>query len=195
MKNKAQAARGTSRSWWRRLVRGLRHRLIVPILRERKPSEYTARGVLIGLVVAMTPTVGVQIPMVLLIWSLIHNVYKRWDFNPLIAIAWTFISNIATLPFLYYLFVVTGRVMLGRFQNLRGFDTFRERLGQNLPQDTGWLDSLWYDIIVLFDNFGLPLFLGSVPWALLSGWLGYYWSLRIVNNYRTRHPRKHPGPS
>ena len=195
MKKKGQAARGKSRSWWQQLVHGLRRRLIVPILRERKPSEYTARGVLIGLGVALTPTVGVQIPMVLLIWMVIHNVYKHWDFNPVIAIAWTFISNIATLPFLYYLFVVTGRMMLGRFENLRGFDFFSERLGQSLPQDTGWLDSVWSYTIVLFDNFGLPLFLGSVPWALLSAWLGYHWSLRIVNNYRARHPRKRVDPS
>ncbi len=195
MRNKAQAAREISLSWWRQLVRGLRHHLIVPILREHKPPEYTARSVLVGIVVALTPTVGVQIPMVLLMWVIIHNVYKRWNFNPVIAIAWTFISNIATLPFFYYLFVVTGRMMLGRFENLHGFDTFRERLGQSLPQDAGWLDSLWSYTIALFDNFGLPLFLGSVPWALLGGWLGYRWSLRAVNNFRARHPRKRQDPS
>lgn len=192
MKNKVQMTGGSSHSWRRQLVRGLRHRLIVPILRERKPTEYTARGVLVGLLVGLTPTVGIQIPMVLLLWMVIHKVYKSWNFNPVIAIAWTFISNIATLPFLYYLFVVTGRIMLGRFENLRGFDTFRERLGQSLPQESGWLDSLWRYIIVLFDNFGLPLFLGSVPWSLLGGWIGYHWSLRILNKYRARHPRKYP---
>jgi hypothetical protein len=182
------------RFWWKQILRGLRHRLIRPILRERKPPEYTARSVLVGMVVAMTPTVGVQIPMVLLIWMAVHNVYSRWDFNPVLASAWTFITNIATLPFFYYLFVVTGRVMLGRFENLKGFDTFRQRLGESLPQDAGWLDSLWIYTIALFDNFGLPLFVGSIPWAILGGWLGYRWSLRLVTNYRVRHPLKRTDP-
>lgn len=181
----------TPHIWWQQLGRSLRHRLIIPILRERRPPEYTARSVLVGLAVALTPTVGVQIPLVLLLWMIIHNVYKSWDFNPVIAIAWTFITNIATLPFFYYLFVITGRIMLGRFENLRGFDTFRERLGQSLPEDMDWIDSIWNYSIALLDNFGLPLFIGSVPWMIAGGWIGYRWSLRILINYRKRHPRKH----
>ena len=193
--NKEQVPpRASSRFWWQQLLRGLRHRLIIPILRERRPPEYTARGVLVGMVVAMTPTVGVQIPMVLLFWMAVRGVYSRWDFNPVLACAWTFITNIATLPFFYYLFVVTGRVMLGRFENLRGFDAFRQRLGESMPQDAGWLDSMWIYTVALFDNFGLPLFVGCIPWAILGGWLGYRWSLRLVINYRVRHPRKRANP-
>jgi len=180
----------TLRSWWQKLNRNLRHRMILPILRERRPPEYTARSVSMGMAIGMTPTVGVQVPLVLLIWMLIHKLYRRWDFNPLIACAWTLISNLATLPFLYYLFVVTGRIMLGRFENLRGFDSFRVRLGHSVPQDASWFDSLWVYTIALFENFGVPLFIGSLPWALICGWLGYRWSLSIVRKYRARHPKK-----
>ena len=178
-------------NWLQKLNRNLHRRMILPILRERRPPEYTARSVSIGMVIGMTPTVGVQIPLVLLTWLLLHKLYRRWDFNPLIASAWTLISNLATLPFLYYLFVVTGRIMLGRFENLRGFDTFLDRLGHSLPQDASWFDSLWVYAIELFHNFGVPLFIGSLPWALICGWLGYKWSLIIVSKYRARHPKKH----
>jgi uncharacterized protein (DUF2062 family) len=178
------------RSWWQKLNRNLRHRMILPILRERRPPEYTARSVSIGMAIGMTPTVGVQVALVLLTWMLIHKLYRRWDFSPLIACAWTLISNLVTLPFLYYLFVVTGRIMLGRFENLRGFDSFRVRLGHSVPQDASWFDSLWVYTIALFENFGVPLFIGSLPWALICGWLGYKWSLNIVCKYRVRHPKK-----
>ena len=54
------------------LRRMLRYRLLVPLLRAKHPPEYTARGVFIGLLVAMTPTVGVQMPICLVTWLVLR---------------------------------------------------------------------------------------------------------------------------
>ena len=43
---------------WRRLQSVIRRRLIIPLFRSPHPPEYTARGVLIGLFVALTPTIN-----------------------------------------------------------------------------------------------------------------------------------------
>jgi uncharacterized protein (DUF2062 family) len=34
------------------------------------------------------------------------------------------------------------------------------------------------------------LFVGSIPWAILSAWLGYRWSLRLVREFRMRRVRR-----
>ena len=38
----------------------------------------------------------------------------------------------------------------------------------------------------IFEAWGVPMFVGSVPWALLSAWLGYRWSLNLVRRFRGR---------
>ena len=63
-----------------RLMRVLRYRLIVPLKRSRHAPEHTARGVMIGVAWAMTPTVGVQMPLVFANWIAARKLFN-WDFN------------------------------------------------------------------------------------------------------------------
>ena len=107
----------------------------------------------------MTPTVGIQMIFVLGTWFLTRRLL-RWDFNIIAACAWTWVSNVLTLLPLYYLFYQTGQVMLGRFDDLMGYDGFA----------SGGFD----DIGTIFSQWGVPLILGSLPWMLLSAWGGYY---------------------
>lgn len=50
-----------------KVKRILLRRLVSPLTRNRKPAEYTARGAAVGLLVAITPTVGIQMSIVSLI--------------------------------------------------------------------------------------------------------------------------------
>ena len=63
------------------LNRLLRYRLVIPILRGTGLPDYTARGVGIGVAVSLTPLVGVQMPIVVGIWSLIRLMRPSWTFN------------------------------------------------------------------------------------------------------------------
>ncbi len=181
-------------SLYRRLAARFRrlivYRLVLPVLRAKHPPEYTARGVLFGLIVAMTPTVGVQMVIVFAIWFVVRTIRPSWDFNVIIAMVWTWVTNIFTLAPIYYIFLVTGRIMLGEGDDLSGYDAFSTQLADALASDAGIVESLWVYTASLFEIWGLPMFVGSLPWAALSAWLGYRWSLRLITRFRTRREHR-----
>ena len=174
----------------KRLRRLLRYRLVVPILRGKHPPEYTARGVFFGLLAAMTPTVGIQMPIVFIIWTCVRVLRPAWDFNLVVGLAWTWVTNIFTVPPVYYVFLVTGRAMMGHWHGLTGYGEFQERLASLLQADATWYEALWVYIWGMFEIWGVPMFVGSVPWAILVAWLGYRWSLRLVREFRMRRVRR-----
>ncbi len=158
----------------------------MPVLRAKYPPEYTARSVLFGLLVAMTPTVGIQMAIVFLIWLAIRYIKPDWDFNVVIAMLWTWLTNVFTLAPIYYIFLVTGRIMLGSVDDITGYDAFAAHLKEALAADADMVESLWVYTVSLFEIWGVPMFVGSIPWAALSAWLGYRWSLRLINRFRRR---------
>ncbi len=172
------------------LTRLLLEKLIIPLRRSRHPPEYTARGVFIGLFVALTPTVGVQMAVVFGLWVIVRRVYRPWDFNLVVALAWTWVTNVATAPPLYYLYIVTGRMMLGRWGDLQGYHVFTQRLAATVPQDSGWLEAAWLYLVNLFQIFGVPMFVGCVPWMILGAWAGYVWSLGLLRGLARARARR-----
>jgi uncharacterized protein (DUF2062 family) len=169
-----------------RIRRLLLRRLIAPLMRGHYAPEYTARGTAVGLLVAFTPTVGIQLPMVFLLWVLIRFLRPAWEFNMVVALAWTWVTNVFTMAPVYYVFLVTGRIMLGRWDKLRGFEVFQQKLQASLVVNADPLQTLWIYMVKLVEQFGLPLWLGSIPWSLLFAWIGYRWSLRLVISIRSR---------
>ena len=148
---------------------------------------------MVGLAFAFTPMVGAQMPIVAAIWFIVHRFFPRWDFNLLPALAWTWVTNVFSAPIAYYLFLVTGRAMLGRFDN-EGFDSFQSSVAAT-NEEVGWLESLWVGTVNLFDQFGVPMFVGCIPWAILMGWAGYWFSLKlIIRTRRRRDARRKVSP-
>ena len=47
---------------------------------------------------------------------------------------------------------------------------------------------MWFDILIR--GWGVPMLIGSIPWAALSGWVAYVLSLRFVISYRKRRIQK-----
>lgn len=176
-----------SRGWLSQLVHD---KLIQPLRHSRHPPEHAARGVLVGLLVAMTPTVGVQMPIVFGIWLAVRKVYPRWDFGLVVALAWTWVTNVFTAPPLYYLYIVTGRMLLGRWDDMQGYGVFTERLVETLPQDAGLLEEAWLYVVNLFEIFGVPMFVGCLPWMVLGSWAGYVWSLGLLHSLARARARR-----
>lgn len=176
---------------WQRLRRGYVRRLVLPLFRGEHPPEYMARGVFVGLFIALTPTVGVQMPGCLLLWGLLKFLKPEWDFNLVVAMAWTWVTNIFTLAPFYYLFLLTGRVMMGEWDSLSGYHDFQQRLAISLAVEADWWTTLWIYLVSLFREFGVPMFIGSLPWAALFSVLGYRWSLDLTRKvYERRAARK-----
>lgn len=162
----------------------LRYRLIIPILRGKNAPKLAARGVMVGLAVAMTPTVGAQMVICAAIWGIVRAVKPSWNFNLLIACAWTWTTNIFTVPPIYYAFFVTGRVMLGHGNGFYGYDAFMHQLHDILHTEADAFESLWIYVWRMIEAWGLPMVVGCIPWAIVLGWVGYVWTIRFIRNFR-----------
>ncbi len=177
-------------AWWQRLWRLVRYRLLVPLQRGYRTPEFTARGAAVGLVVAMTPTVGVQMPICLLIWALVRWLKPSWNFSVILAMAWTWVTNLVTVPPIYFTFLVTGRVILGRSDGVTGYAAFQNELAGLLTHEAGPLESLWIYVAGIFEIWGLPMFVGCLPWAALCGYVGYRWSLSFLRRLKAARERR-----
>ena len=166
----------------------MRRKLVVPMFSSRRPPEFAARGVLFGILFALTPLVGIQLAAILAFWSFIRTFVPRWDFNLIVAMAWIWVTNVFTLGPIYYGFVLTGQVMLGRWDEPLGYEAFTSRLSELLAgnPEASWIEEFWLGTVSILDAFGLPLFVGCLPWAFGLAWVGYFWALRFVRRRNER---------
>ncbi len=172
-----------------RLERAVRFRLIVPLMRSRHTPEWSARAALIGLGWAFTPSVGFQMPLVFGSWLIARRVFK-WDFSLIQGLAWTWTTNAFTALPCYYVFFLTGQLMLGRWSDLSGYDSFLELFHTAFADDLTLMATTKAVSKVLLLDWGLAMWVGSLPWAALMGWLGYRLTLRFVIAYRHARARR-----
>ena len=174
---------------WHRLVRAIRFRLIVPIQRSRHSPEHTARGVMVGLICACLPSPIGQMGIALAVWVVARRLFK-WDFSLVQGIAWTWTTNVVTAPPVYYFFFLTGQILLGRWHDLSGYATFLATFNTTMAAETGFIDGLLAVGRLVVLEWGFAMWVGSIPWAALLGWIGYYVSLRFVVRYRLARARR-----
>ena len=145
-----------------RLLRSLSakfyNKLILPILSIRDTPHSLALGVTLGLWVSLTPTVGMQITIVILLGTLIKA-------NRAVAVALTWISNPVTFLPMYYCYYVFGLAILGRD-------------GQGYHEIKGEFEAVgdlggWDLVTHIFDILGLPLWVGSVVVATICSLPAY----------------------
>jgi uncharacterized protein (DUF2062 family) len=176
-------------SWHKTLQRIARFHLVVPLKRSPHPPEFTARGVGVGMLIAMTPTIGIQMFMITGVWYLCRKLLK-WDFSLLAGLGWTWSSNVFTMIPLYYLFYVTGQIMMGHWHDISGFAHFAELVRSINDLDVSlWVKTkIW--MVNLVQGWGVPMFIGSIPWAIFSSWLGYRIAYHYVTEYRRRRAER-----
>ena len=164
----------------------MRLRLVIPVLRSTEAADYTARGVFVGILVALTPTVGLQMVIVAGIWALVRFLHPSWDFNLVVGMIWTWLTNVFTAPPIYYAFLVTGQIMLGRWGETSGYALFQDRLVKLMQTDATFMESLLIYVVGIFDAWGMPMMIGCLPWAIVGAFLGYWWSLRLIHRFQNR---------
>jgi uncharacterized protein (DUF2062 family) len=135
------------------------------------------------LIWGLTPTVGIQVPGVFLTWIVARRVFK-WDFGMLLAIAWTGITNFITAIPIYYMFFITGQLMLGRWSGLPSYHDFRAQWHEAVSPDLDLFHQAMAAAKLIFADWGLTMLVGSVPFVVVSGWLGYHLTYRFVVRYR-----------
>jgi len=171
------------------LARLIRYRLHIPMLRSPHPPEHTARGVMMGVVWAFVPLFGIQMGCVLLSWT-IGSRLLGWHFALIPALAFTWVTNIFTIVPTYYVYYVTGQAMLGHWSDIAGYEAFAALFASTAPPDAGFFEAIWAWIQMLLTYWGLPIVLGSIPWTILMGWLGYRISLKVIRAYRQRRAQR-----
>ena len=120
-----------------------------------------AMGVAVGMFIGMTPTVGIQMLIVLLVAAVTSRLFY---FNRVAAILTVYISNPLTmLPIYWFNYVVgtwfvAGEASREEFAKILEYNGFAE-----------W----WQTILGLFVDIGMPLIVGSLVVATVCGVLSY----------------------
>jgi uncharacterized protein (DUF2062 family) len=179
---------GQRRRYFHRIWRLIKLRLLVPLMRTQHPPEYAAWGTAVGLTWAFTPTPGIQMILVLITWGI--GRYFHWHFSVVLAAAWTWASNIFTGPPVLYLSYVTGQVLLGRWDNITGYDSFIWLWESAFATDQPLHEQVMSALNMAIRDWGLAIWIGCLPWCALLGVLGYRWSLRFIIAYRQARLRR-----
>lgn len=179
------AVNRVDRNLMERLSRLSRLKLLIPLKRSIHPSEHSARGVAVGMFWAMTPLVGIQMYLCFMTW-LIAKPFRRLQFSLVIAFAWTWVTNVFTMLPIYYVFYVTGRVMMGEHENITGYVTFLESWNIAFVEGHGFWRATLQLATMLARELGLSMLIGSIPWAVASAWASYYLSLKYIRRRRRK---------
>lgn len=149
-----------------------RSKVIQPVLRAQGSPESVARGGAMGLWVALTPTVGIQSMIVLVLAVPLRA-------NVPIAIAMCWITNPLTLVPFYFAFYWLGAILLG--QHVAGFSEVGLMIGDvisGIPDEHSLVEGL----LVLGNEIVWPMVLGSLILATASAIPMYFAILRIYRS-------------
>ena len=162
-------------TFWQKIKRVCRYRLIIPLLRSPHPPKYKALGVSVGVAWAMTPLVGIQMWLVFMTWLLFKKVFRR-DFSLVLGLAYTWITNVFTMIPIYYGFYVTGQIMMNR--PITSYSDLKGTMEKVFFADY----TLWEKVVtsckLLLEDWGLGMGVGCLPWAFVCGVGSYYLTMR-----------------
>ena len=162
----------------------IRYFLVHNILHLDDTPHRIALGVLLGLVIGCTPTLGIQTLMYFAFASvmranMVSGLGLVWLTNPVTAV-----------PFYYACWRVGGLLLTGRLETSPESQAAIARLIEGSgADDTGFYERIfqsefWVAAIELLRSIGLELWVGCTFVGLLSGGIGYWLTYRAVVAYR-----------
>ena len=156
-------------------------KLINPVLHSNAPVSEVSLGVAFGVFLGLTPTVGVQMYLVALVWSIYRYIFGR-HFSLPVGVAMVWISNPLTMVPLYYLFLVTGYRLL-ETQNGISYELFTEYLGHISSTEGTW-EMIIAGASFLLVDLGWPMIIGSLVYAVPGFIISYFMTKRIITSHR-----------
>lgn len=178
-----------NRGFMERMRRLSRLKLLIPLRRSPHSPEYSARGVAVGMFWAMTPLVGIQMYLCFMTWLLMKP-FKKAHFSLVISFAWTWVTNVFTMLPIYYLFYATGQIMRGDWHNITGYDTFLTSWHAAFDTGAGFWQAMLDLMGLLARELGLSMGIGCLPYAIISTWLSYKFSLKYIRRRRRKKLEK-----
>lgn len=131
-----------------------------------------AMGTTVGMFIGMTPTVGIQMVIVMCVAILTK---RYFNFNRVAALITVYISNPVTMIPIYYLDYKVGALFFGG-------DVSRDEFAKILEYEdfAGW----WTTICELFVGIGVPLVVGSLVVASLCAAVTYPTMRWLLKKFR-----------
>ena len=171
----------------------IKERLILPVIRSVSPINEVALGVAMGIFVGLTPTVGIQMWIVFVLW-LFFKYVLHIRFDLIIGVALVWISNPFTVFFIYYTFLVTGLFLLTKFgfEGVGlGYHSFYQQFSQivNNPENN-FLTMILEGSRYLLVDLGLPMLVGCLIYAIPLSILFYFLTIHFLSRYRKRKAQK-----
>ncbi|MCP4295418.1 MAG: DUF2062 domain-containing protein [Proteobacteria bacterium] len=163
--------------------------LLLPIIQSVSPLREAAIGSAVGMFVGLTPTVGIQMWIVFMIWLFCKYILKI-KFDLVIGTALVWISNPLTMFFLYYGFLVTGTYFFQVF-NIEftevSFSAFSSKLSLivDAADKSGWVVFVEGSKFLLIE-LGFPMVIGSLFYAIPIALLSYKGTMIFLKQYRIR---------
>ena len=159
----------------RYVLRRLRRFFIYRVLHVDDTPHRIALGVAIGIFVAWTPTIGLQMILTVLLSALLRA-------NKVVGVPFVWISNPLTVPFIYGPSYALGRFLLGS-------QDAKPNFLQIIASKDGWFETVWawwHETLKV----SWPLWIGSVLMGLVLGGVTYLVLRSAVRTYREHRARR-----
>lgn len=164
----------TRRRWWKSP-----RMLLRTILQLDDTPHAIALGTAIGMWIGMTPTVGIQMGLVMLVAFLTRPLFR---FNVMAAIVTVYISNPITMIPIYWFNYEVGSLFI---EGMVTRDQFSGVMKSEKIQDS------WTAALTLVYDLGWPLVIGSLVVATVCSVITYPSMLGLVYRFRRSNP-EHP---
>ncbi|MBP5343914.1 MAG: DUF2062 domain-containing protein [Alphaproteobacteria bacterium] len=165
-------------SFFSNIARLVKMKLVIPLLRSSHPADFKARGVAVGMGWAMTPLVGIQMTLVMMTWVFFKKVLKK-DFSIPLALAYTWVTNVFTMLPIYYIFYVSGQLMLGHWDDISGYTQLQEILRDTFMSELSFSEKWLLFFKLLLQDWGLAMIVGCLPWVVAGAWVGYVLTMKF----------------
>ena len=164
----------------------IKEKFIKPVLHSRAPVSEVSLGVAVGVFMGFTPTVGVQMYLVAIVWTIYRYVFGR-HFTLPVGVAMVWISNPLTMVPMYYVFLVTGYILID-VQHGLSYQHFAESLGK-ISQTGDMMDQIAEGTRFLLVDLGWPMVIGGFVYAVPFSIISYYITKYLVTSHRKSNAR------
>lgn len=163
---------------WYRTKRFIKYR----VLHVDDTPHRIALGVAIGCFLAWTPTIGLQMVLVVLLAAMLRA-------NKLVGVPFVWISNPLTIIPIYYPNYWLGCKLSGSTA-MRTPQAWREMISPIFNESLGWWGAM-RELLKLSMEIAVPLWIGSVLIGLFVGGMAYWATYTGVVQYRKRFAHLH----
>lgn len=171
----------------RNLKETIYEKLIRPVFNADDTPESIALACAVGMFVALTPTVGIQMPVAIFIGTLI-NKYTRRQMNNIVGAAMCWVSNPLTFVPMYYGYLWLGWTLMGRdTSSLLSLSAWQTRLTSYITTTSpSTLDYVKGFFLAGLGELAAPMWLGSIIIAVVISIPTYPIALRLVRAFQQR---------